>query len=391
MKKGLIIGASSESIFGIETAKKMGINVSAFDGDESAKGLEYAEEAFVTDIRNPKNIIEIIGKEKPDVVIPIPIGRYLISGAAINDYYGLKGISKDAAELCTDKYEFHKKLSEHGLRSGDCVLIEEGMDCTLIDYSIVSYPVILKPRYGSGSRSVGCYSSEAELKDAFKNQKYAGEDFVLESAFEGTEYGIDGAVIDGKLYLVLIREKLLTDFPARQCVGYISITEKNDFTEGMYNYIAKITEILGMNNTIFHADIMYSESEYFAVEISGRPSGHRLHDVFTPLVTGVNMIEQYLKFALDSEYSFEIDKRRKMMIRFFDFSDCEILSIPDEKEIEKLGFVERYECNIKKNQWMQKVVDGHSIMGRGFFIVNGCDKDEMISRSNKVLEMFEKK
>ena len=105
-KVALVIGASSESVFAINEAKKAGLKVVAFDGNKDAIGLKLADVSYVVDIRDPKNIIE----NEPITILPVPIGRYLITTGSINDYYKLDGVSYKAADLCTDKLLFHKKL-----------------------------------------------------------------------------------------------------------------------------------------------------------------------------------------------------------------------------------------------------------------------------------------
>ncbi|EEO2697031.1 TPA: hypothetical protein RPW02_001062, partial [Campylobacter fetus subsp. venerealis] len=111
-KVALVIGASSESVFAINEAKKAGLKVVAFDGNKDAIGLRLADVSYVVDIRDPKNIIEKLtgGGYEPITILPVPIGRYLITTGSINDYYKLGGVSYKAADLCTDKLLFHKKL-----------------------------------------------------------------------------------------------------------------------------------------------------------------------------------------------------------------------------------------------------------------------------------------
>lgn len=58
----ILIGASSESISSIKKAKESGLKVIAFDGNKNAEGLKFADFSYVLDIRDPKNIIDIMEK-----------------------------------------------------------------------------------------------------------------------------------------------------------------------------------------------------------------------------------------------------------------------------------------------------------------------------------------
>ena len=162
-----VIGASSESIYVINKAKELGLKVIALDGNPEAPGLKAADASFVVDIRDPQKVFEILDRDgnKPDVVLPVPIGRYLTTTGAVNDKYNLCGVSFDAANVCTDKYEFHKILAEEGLRNAELYLIPAGEENTDIDEINTIYPVIVKPRFGSGSRGVEMFNTPQELKE----------------------------------------------------------------------------------------------------------------------------------------------------------------------------------------------------------------------------------
>lgn len=382
---GIVAGAGAESLYAIETAKKLGFTVISFDGNESAEGLYAADEHYVLDIRKPEKIVEALGDRRPDAVIPVPIGRYLISGAYINDYYGLKGISENAAQNCTDKYKFHCKLHDKGLRDSECILIHSGE--SNMQKMPKGYPVIVKPRYGSGSRSVAEYFSGEELITDFLDNAPFNEDYIVESAFQGTEYGIDGAVINGVLHIILIRKKLLTNPPARQCIGYMSVKDK-ELYKRVNNYLMHVVKELGINQTVFHADMLDDGKNVFAVELSGRPSGHNLHNIFTPYAAGVDMVAEYLKFCMDMPHSFETHNIKNMIIRYFDFEDCRAISVPDKQELLEEYPLISYECNIKEGEYLGKVKDGHSVMGRGYFILEGENEQELILNSEKILGRF---
>ena len=48
-----------------------------------------------------------------------------------------------------------------------------------------------------------------------------------------------------------------------------------------------------------------------------------------------------------------------------------------------------WNCNISNGDYLGKVVNGHSIMGRGFFVVKGSTEEELIQKSDWVLSQFD--
>lgn len=385
----LVIGASSESVYAINRARSYGMKVLAFDGDKGAEGLKYADESFVVDIRDPEKIYSIIDRKRihPEemVVLPVPIGRYLISAGSLNDHYNLIGVRKETADICTDKWLFHQKLHHAGLRDINCNLITAGKTEKINP----QFPGIIKPRYGAGSRSVQMLSNAGEWKK-FADMMPFEEDFVMEDLVSGTEYGIDGMVLNGKFMFILARKKIITPPPYRQCVGYLSVNvndENSILLSRLSGFMCKLVKTIKMNNGILHADIIDDGEKTFVIEMSARPSGHRLHDEFTPLVTGVDMISEFLKFVISGENHVSANTPDQVfLIRYFDM-ESDIVKIPEREEMIKKYSLIKYECNLKPG-CMDKVKDDHSLMKRGFFIVKGDSESSVCKTAGSLLKEY---
>ena len=395
--KAAIIGASSESLHTIKKAKEYNLTVVALDGNEKAEGLAAADEAIVVNISKEEETIQCVEKEKIDFVLTVPIGRYLTTIGSVNDTLNLPGIGKKQAMYCTDKLLFHNKMKENGLR--DCVCVEavetwEDREKLLAQIENkeqnLQFPSILKPRYGSGSRGIHFVNDMQELKEAL--EATCGESYVLEECACGEEYGLDGAVIDGKFYLVLLRHKENTPLPARQAVAYFSVMPEDEFYGQVKNFMEKTVETLELQECLLHADLIRTEGNPFMIEMSARPSGHNLHNLFTPLCTGVDVAEQYIRHRMGMECNFVPEKTKMMMIHYFDLEGV-VDYVPEKEEIEEqLGvkFVV-WQCNIKKGDVLSKVSDGHSLMGRGYFVLEGESEDKLKEKAEEIKKLFQKK
>lgn len=394
--RAAVIGASSESIYTIQKARELGLYVIALDGNPEAPGLKAADASFVVDIRDPEKVFEILDKNKPDVVLPVPIGRYLTTTGAVNDKYGLVGVSADAAEICTDKYEFHKVLNEKGLRNAELYLLHAGSDVPDASELNDIYPVVVKPRFGSGSRGVEVFNTPAELEERFlKNQPY-DEDYCIESCVPGPEYGVDGVFTEGKFTLILLRGKKNTPPPYRECVGYYSVRRTDDnkeFYDRVEHLMQKVGEAIGFKDTLIHADIIKdSNNNPFIIETSARPSGHNLHNLFTPMASGVDEVTEFIKYAvpaLKKSYSFEPQTAGNMVIRYFDFENVRVNKVPDEKELYKKYPLKAWQCNLKKGMFLGKVTNGASIMGRGYYVLEAATHFELDGYCDDIKSEFE--
>lgn len=385
-KKALIIGASIDSIHTIEVAQKQGIYVIAIDGNKNAAGLSYADEHYVIDISDTKKVYDIVKRVQPDFILPIPIGRYLSVMGYINEEFSMPGIGFEPINCSVDKYLFHEKLSKCGLRNIKSLLIDSQTEVNKID---MNYPAILKPRFGSGSRDVFYIQNKEEFEKICRIKGSFSEDYILEQAVSGEEYGVDGAVIEGQFYLILIRKKINTELPERQAIAYFSVPiQEEQLYSNVANYIKNVSQALEYNNCLLHADIIIHDDQVFVIEISPRPSGHNLHNLFVPLATGIDMAEEYVKYVIGEKYLFRTENVRTLQIRYFDFSDVIVTYVPSLEELEKKCKILVWNCNIKAGDKLEKVTNGKSIMGRGFFIIEGKNEEELIKNSNWILEQF---
>lgn len=385
-----IIGASSESLYAISEAGKKGIRTVAVDGNPAAPGLAHADEGHTVDLRDTSAVFDFFDNHPVDFLLPVPVGRILTTAGAVNDRYGLPGVSRRAAELATDKWEFHTALAAQGLRKAEAVLFNKKEEISGI--SEMEFPVVVKPRFGSGSRAVKVYRSFADLEEDMADVTSFDEDYIAESCVPGTEYGVDAFIADGSFRMILLREKIITPEPYRQCVGYFAI-EKNDSTEALFSRVngllSAAVKQLGLNNCLMHADVMDDGNESFIIELSPRPSGHYLHNYFTRYATGFDMLSEYIAYAtaVSSGGSYELSytySAENMMIRYFDLLEGVVESLPDPAEIESMDSVLCYNCYMKEGDRLGKVIDGGSVMGRGFYVIKAPSIAEAMKISREI-------
>lgn len=386
MLKALIIGASEEAIHAIKLAKKRNIYVIVVDGNKEAAGLPYGDKAIVSDISDLEAICKVVEKEKPDFVIPVPIGRYLIAMGYINEKYGFKGVGYQPVQFSTDKFLFHNKLKEIGLRKNEVLLLTSGSSC---DEYKGQYPAIAKPRYGSGNRDVFFLGSKDELDRTVKMLGEKTEDFLVEEMVTGIEYGIDAVVINGDFKLLLLRKKTLTPLPARQATSYTSVFRESQTFQRVDSYMKNVVQNMGYDNCVMHADILVNKAQVFVIEMSPRPSGHYLHDIFLPNAIGIDMLEEFIKFLSGDNYCFDVTETKCVRIQYFDFENVMVKKVPDVQCLKEKCNLLEWKCNIHVNDILEEVINGHSLMYRGYFIVQGSDEDDLVQQCEYILHQFE--
>lgn len=125
-------------------------------------------------------LLKICKKERIDVIVggSEPEIEQIARNAHIFEDSGIKILSNPwpIIEKCADKYSVISDLSSHGISCPTTFLYDEK-----IDLEIESYPVIIKPRKGSGSRNVFIANDRDEVNFFCRYlKKYGSEPLIQE-------------------------------------------------------------------------------------------------------------------------------------------------------------------------------------------------------------------
>lgn len=385
----LSIGAGKEQVAIINKAKECGHYVIAIDGNSKAEGLKIADEYSVIDISKEKEVIDFAKINNVEGVLQAPIGRFLTTIGAVNDELGLVGISKEAALNCVDKVRTNKILIENNIRCARQESFKAKNLNELIDrINKFKIPCIIKPRFGSGSVGVCVIQSKSEINKISKEHllENPSHEILLEEIINGKEFGVDFVVIDNKGYLILVREKKITDFPFRQEVAFIGPAELDEkHYEEIYKVMDKATRSLGINNTLVHADLMINDIGVEVIEISGRPSGLGLSSKLVPLSTGIDYLGIGLKIItkedIDKLEFDDIDKQT-VAIAFFNLPEGKILSLPNIKNNDVLEYVN----NLNIGDIITKVRNGRDLINRGYIVIKGRTIFNTLAKYEKIID-----
>ena len=234
--------------------------------------------------------------------------------------------------------------------------------------------------------------SEQELGDILVDMEDVNEDYIIEECLDGDEYGVDAVVTEGKLHIVLIRYKINTPLPDRQAVAYISVDPGSDIYAGITGYMNRVVDTMGLDECLLHADILDTDRGLFAIEVSARPSGHNLHNLFTPLATGVDMAKEYIKYRMGKPYSFAPKYTKPMMIHYFDMEGT-VNTVPNRAMAKKAvsdhgARLIDWNCNIAPGDRLDSVTTGHSLMYRGYYIVEFSNRTLAPTIADAVCALF---
>ena len=481
--KVAIIGAGMDAVQSIEHARQLNIVTIALDDQPDAPGFAIADVFYVVDFAKKEDMIELLRREKVDFLMPFVDGRKALVVGAINDALHLPGYSEKAAEICTDKYLFHKQLRGKGLRMHHCFLLTRDY---LFDPFEITYPAIVKPGYAeNGMEEVFYMSCPGDLvefqvkrfdllpKEAPKEEKkgfrpivspktesvqnapgwgatvaakkeqnerikeellrlnqelmeldkkqekekltglewlvqkkleLAGKnreeksfdsdaEYVLEEVFDGREYAIDAAMEGCNLEIVMIREKLMTQPPAMQAVGYLTVLPEEDrvLYDRMKKYLDRVAETIGLRDCMFQADVRVKGKDLFVIRISLRPAPSRIHDEMLLYSTGIHIGREYLRYMSGRRHNFQPIQVKNSMLHYFDMENCFVHDVPTKRDLTMPEGVrlKQWKCSIKTLDYLEHIANGRNLTKRGYYILEGEKDSKLLEIVDTVNRLFQ--
>jgi biotin carboxylase len=297
----LAVGAGFEQRPYILKARAIGHHVVAVDGRPGAPGLDVASKAVVVDIRDASTVTDIASSSHCSAILPMPVGAVLDTVGRVNDALHLRGPSHAAICQCTDKFLFFRTARRANVVVPETVLVES-RDEAIAAAERLGFPVVLKPRRGSGSKGVFMVSDIPELLDALAADKTSagnlGEECLVQQAACGREVGVDGIVVSDTPHVLLVRDKVLTPPPARFAMEYFAPTDLPvAHREAVATTVIAAARALGFTDCLFHADVIVDAvGQPWILEMAPRPSGFNLFISLLPAVTGRDVAADMIEF-----------------------------------------------------------------------------------------------
>ena len=136
---------------------------------------------------------------------------------------------------------------------------------------------VLKPIYGTASKSVIKIDTFKENKAAIEKlmQDCSDQDLIIEEFVDGSEYALEGNLINSELNKIVIFDKPINyKEPYFEESIYIAPTEIPDKTQKeIVNLIGKACKKLGLENGPVHVEFKIHNNEIFIIEINPRMIG----------------------------------------------------------------------------------------------------------------------
>jgi biotin carboxylase len=290
-RRALVLGGIADVL---EPPRRLGIETIFFQRQEGMRPefADLADECQVVPFDNHDAVLrraEEAYRDRPfDCVVSFS-ELAMIPAAMIAERLGLPGASTVAtARLLRDKLAMRGTLNAAGLSPVRSCLVRSVDDARKLA-DAAGYPVILKPRFGTGSMGVRRVDSAAELPAAVAAVLTARpQEFLAEEFLSGPEFSVEAFSFDGVHCIVAITEKQVT-------AGYVesghvvpaAVTAGED--DAIRELTAEFLDLAGVTDGPSHTEVILSDGRPRIVESHDRLGGDKIFRL-VELAYGVSLL-----------------------------------------------------------------------------------------------------
>ncbi len=206
----------------IDGLRAKGYRVVAVDADPNAAGLYLADRGyripFAADPAFSDALRAICRAERVAALVPLVDEELLpVAQLAEEERIALIAPQKPFTALCLDKYALMQRLAGAGVPVPPTRLLREG-------WADMSFPLILKPRTGRGSRGVRVVATPDELTAYLASARPAPDATLIQRHITGTEYTVSVVVWrDGTVRAVVPKEVI-----DKRGITRLAVTRRHD-------------------------------------------------------------------------------------------------------------------------------------------------------------------
>lgn len=391
MKKLLVIGAGFLQDFVIQKAKKMGYETLTVDADPNAVGFKSADRYAVINIVDEKACLEYARKENIDGVLTAATDYGVLTAAYVAREMNLPGLNYEAAQLIKNKYRVRKCLFDSHIDDTEQAY-EIDKDTDLKDLcGKLSFPVMVKPCDGSGSRGASRVDSPEDFPKACAAAMNSSitHRAEVETFITGTEYGAESLVAGGEVHVLGIMRKWMTKPPYYAELGHAIPTDlPHEVEERARQCVENAIKALGINFGSVNMDMLITkEGKIHIIDIGARMGGNMIGPCVIPYGTGIDYMANMIRNAVGDETDFTPTSHGCVATRLLAFDGGVVKRLPDFAALEKEYGVEIYH----HLEVGQRVNEYHTNLdGCGYVVARADDVDSAINTVDTVLNRIKK-
>lgn len=343
----MFVGAGAYQKKGIEKAIEMGLSIIATDGNPDAPGLKIADLAYVVDVKNFEDNLEIARKNAIDGILTIASEVGVRTVAYICQELKLPGITMEVADRCTDKELMRKVFRDANIPVPVSYPVFD-LEELIQKAEEIGFPIVIKPADSAGSRGVKKVENSYELEAAFYDaMSYSVKKKVLVEEFmEGVESSVEAFVYKNKINILSLSDKVRTAPPYLLDTTVIFPSAYPlEIQHNIIDIAKQAINAVGIKIGAVHIEIMMTSRGPIPVELAARGAGFKVYSDILPNVTGIDVLKATIQCALGDPVDLSRTIAMASVLKFIEAKPGKfkkIINLDNAKEVPGVYEIEIY-------------------------------------------------
>lgn len=399
MRQVLIVGKNFSGTSNY--LKEHGYEYTVLRDARNAKNPEKKlKRRVLCDFSSEEKILEALAnlKVRPDAVVTI-YEAYIRPAAFVAKYFGLPGLTQEAADACTDKELMRAKFAKTPEKISPDFMEVRSLNDAENFAKTHGFPLIIKPANLSKSLLVTKSCTMDELRENYKRSvdaiekvyaKYAPDampKLLIEEFLDGPVYSVDAFVdADGTPHVM----EQIVDYQTGYDAGYddnfhysrILPSKLSADKQAKLRHCAELgCRALGMTSSPAHIEIIMTADGPRIVEIGARNGGYR--ERMYRMANGIDITGNALRLALGEPIDIRATKNEPVaVIELFPFSKGSYLGLENESELHALSSLEYLSIKAQPDEIVGKSSDGFK--ATAIVILHNADAEQFENDLNFV-------
>lgn len=337
MKKLMIVGASVLQLPAILKAREMGLHVAVVDFNPQAIGIQYADKYYNASTMDADAVLAAAEDYQPDGIMTLATDMPMRGVAKASDKLHLHSINYETAVKATDKYDMIKAFKACDVPSPWYYDVDSFENLKSLEGK-VTFPCIMKPTDNAGSHGVAKVNNFEELLDNYEYSHSCSRHgkVIVEEFLDGPEVSVEVMVVNGKVNILQITDKITTEAPHFVEMGHTQPSRLSEDTqEAIRRVAADACKAIGIDKGPAHVEMRVTKRGPVMIELGARMGGDNITTHLVPLSTGIDMVGSTIKVALGEEPDITPTLHCGSAIRYFEVPFGIIKSIENVEEAKR--------------------------------------------------------
>jgi biotin carboxylase len=340
----LVLGGSTDQMFMIRTARRMGLRTACLDGNPAAPGLALADVSAPIDFSDLPAVFNWLDRQDENFQGVSTMGSdvpHLL--AAIGARYGWVAPSLETGRLATDKLAMKECFLAHGVPVPQFSAVKTADDVRRCWTQWGCERVIIKPIDRAGSRGVLLLSEGAGIEKAVSHAQSQGLSgrLILEEFVPGAQISTETVVANGQARTPGFADRVYEGMEGfhpqiMENGGWLpALCQGESLEKEVVDLVEKAAAALGVTNGAAKGDVVVCPRRGpMMIEMAARLSGGDFSEGLVPLSTGVNYVRTVIEIAVGREPQWQdlVPQQNRVVANRYFFPPAGILEEVDLPE-----------------------------------------------------------